>query len=73
MGYQFTIGENGEIPLLDEICRNLDIELGDILCCEVTKDKTLTLQKHEKQTLTDAQIQSSGKLTRVVEYIPEDL
>jgi len=72
MSYQCIVGKNGEIPLPDNMCDELALKLGDILICEVTKDKSLTLQKHKDQTLSDAQLKAAGNLTRIIEFNPDD-
>ena len=66
---EFTIGKNNEIPLPDDICEQLGIENGDILKCEAIQNSgSLTLIKHDNQSLTDEEITDSGNLTRVIPY-----
>tara|TARA_A200000159_G_scaffold159771_1_gene178869 strand:- start:3625 stop:3876 length:252 start_codon:yes stop_codon:yes gene_type:complete len=72
MSYQYIVSKNGEIPLPDNMCDELMLKLGDILTCEVTKNKSLTLQKHTDQTLSDAQLKVAGNLTRIIEFNPDD-
>ena len=34
-----TIGEDGAIPMPDELCEASQLEIADILLCTVTKDQ----------------------------------
>ncbi len=70
MSYQVKVGKNNHIPLPDNICRELGINLGDILICKLAENSTkIEMTKHSDQTLSDADIESVGNLTRVVPYI----
>lgn len=72
MNYQVMIGENNEIPLPDELCSELNIKVGDILFCEVVeKLSKISMTKHSKQTLSDADIATAGNLTRVLSCAPK--
>lgn len=67
MGYQVELGNNNEIPLPDELCAQLNLNIGDILLCEKgDSTQVLVLSKHINQTLTDAEIASAGNLTRII-------
>ncbi|WP_233081170.1 hypothetical protein [Rheinheimera soli] len=69
MSYQFKIGKNGEIPIPDDICNELDFNVGDILFCEAIADSSaISISKHCDQTLSDDEISESGNLTRVIPY-----
>lgn len=69
VSYQVKIKKNKQIPLPDSICRELGINIGDILICEsVENSSKITMRKHVEQTLSDAAIASAGNLTRVVPY-----
>lgn len=70
MRYQIKIGKNNQIPLPDELCRELGINLGDILFCKLIENSTkIEMTKHIDQTLSDAEIASEGNLARVTPYI----
>ena len=72
MGYQFKVGKNHEIPLPDDICDQLDVKINDILICEVDANKSsISMKKHSNQALSDDEVVSSGNLTRVIYYDPE--
>lgn len=66
MSYQVIIGKNNEVALSDELCRKLEIKVGDILIFETSVDSSaITMSKHCDQTLTDDDIVSAGNLARV--------
>lgn len=70
--YQVTIGKNNQIPIPENICMELGINLGDILICKLAENATqIQMTKHEDQTLSDAEIASAGNLTRIISYIPD--
>lgn len=72
MNYQFEIGSNKDIPLLDDLCRELKFAIGDILFCEQLDDTTaIVLSEHIDQSLTDAEIESLGILTLVIPHVSE--
>lgn len=72
MSYQVKIGKNREIPIPDDICNELDFNIGDILSCEAISDSSaISISKHCDQTLSDDDIASAGNLTRVIIYTPE--
>lgn len=74
MNYQVKLGSNNEIPLPDDLCRELNFAIGDILLCEKLDNKAaIMLSKHIDQTLTDAEIESAGNLTRVIPIQTEDV
>lgn len=67
------IGKNFEIPLADEYCEALGIEVGDILLCTLMKDKrSIKLEKFSDQSLNDEQIKAHGYLCSAEELNPED-
>lgn len=69
MIYQAKLGKNNQIPLPDNICRELGINLGDILICELADNSSLVMRKHTDQTLSDADIAVDGNLIRVTPYV----
>lgn len=70
MSYQVRVGKNSQIPLPDDLCRELGINLGDILICKLLESSTkIEMAKHIDQTLSDAEIESEGNLARVTPYI----
>lgn len=72
MSYQVKIGKNGEIPIPDDICNELDFNVGDILFCEAIADSSsISISKYCDQTLSDDDIASTGNLARVIPYEPE--
>lgn len=72
MSHIVQLGENGLVPLPDELCAELGIEIGDILICEVTSDTpAISMTKHHIQTLSDSDIAAAGNLARVIPYNPE--
>ncbi len=61
------IGKNFEIPLADEYCEALGIEVGDILFCESLQGEYgLTLSNHHEQSLSDEKIARIKNLTWVI-------
>ncbi len=54
MSYQVELGINNEIPLPDDVCRELNFVVGDILIWEKLDAMD--------QSLTDAEIESAGSL-----------
>lgn len=72
MSYQVQIGKNNEILLPEDLCNVLEIEVGDILICEVAvSSPAISMKKHSNQALTDDEITAAGNLTRVFSYGPE--
>lgn len=72
MSYKVRIGSNHEIPLPDDICNELEIQVGDILICEAAvKSFGISMRKYYDQTLSDDEIAASGNLTRVISYNPK--
>lgn len=72
MSYQVKIGKNGKIPIPDDLCNELDFNVGDILFCEAIADSSaISISKHCDQTLSDDHVASAGNLTRVIFYEPE--
>ena len=70
VSYQVKVGKNNQIPLPDDICRDLGINLGDILICKLAENSTqIEMTKHVDQTLSDTEIASVGNLTRVIPFI----
>lgn len=69
MSHQVKVGKNNQIPLPDDLCRELGINLGDILICKLIEDSTkIEMTKHIDQTLSDAEIESEGNLARIIPY-----
>lgn len=67
MKSQVELGGNNEIPLPDDLCRELNFEVGDILICEkLDNTAAIVLSKHIDQSLSDAEIESAGNLPRVI-------
>lgn len=74
MNYQVKLGSNYEIPLPDDLCRELNFAIGDILLCEkLDNAAAIVLSKHIDQTLTDAEIESAGNLTRIIPIRADDV
>jgi hypothetical protein len=74
VNYQVKLGSNNEIPLPDDLCRELNFAIGDILLCEkLDNAAAIVLSKHIDQTLTDAEIESAGNLTRVIPIRANDV
>lgn len=74
MNYQVKLGSNNEIPLPDDLCRELNFAIGDILLCEkLDNAAAIVLSKHIDQTLTDVEIESAGNLTRVIPIRANDV
>lgn len=72
MSYQVKIGKNNEILLPEGLCNELEIEVGDILICEVVvSSPAISMKKHSNQSLTDDEITAAGNLTRVFSCDPE--
>lgn len=72
MNYQVKVGKDHEISLPDNICKDLEITIGDILICEASADRSsILMRKHCNQKLSDDEIASAGNLTRVIPYSPE--
>jgi hypothetical protein len=70
VSYQVKIGKNNQIPLPGDLCRELGINLGDILICKLAENSTkIEITKHIDQTLSDAKIASEGNLARVIPNI----
>ena len=66
MSYSCSVGANGEITLDDQLCDQLNIEVGDILIFEKLPHRNvLTAHKHENQSLSDEEVNSSNNLSRV--------
>ena len=73
MSYSVEIINNNILPLPDELCTELSFAVGDILVCEMNKDRSeMRMVKHTDQTLTDEQILAAGYLTRVINTMPEE-
>jgi len=73
MKYQVELNINNEIALPDDLCRELNFAVGDILFCEKLDDTAaIVLSMHIDQTLSDAEIVSAGNLTRVTPIQSED-
>ena len=73
MSYSVEIINNNLLPLPDELCTELSFAVGDILACEMNKDRTeMRMVKHTDQTLTDEQILAAGNLTRVINIAPDE-
>ncbi|WP_300927592.1 hypothetical protein [Rheinheimera sp. 1928-s] len=67
VGYLIDIRKNNEILLPDEICNELEINVGDILMCEAAVDSSaIIMSKHCNQALSDDEITAAGNLTRVI-------
>lgn len=61
------------LPLPDTLCAELGFAVGDILFCELDKERSeIRMVKHCDQTLTDEQIIASGNLTRVIKLSPDE-
>lgn len=74
MNYQVVLGSNNEIPLPDDLCRELNFSIGDILLCEkLDNTAAIVLSKHIDQTLTDTEIESAGNLTRIIPIRTNDV
>lgn len=72
MNYQVEIGSKNEIPVPADLCQETHFAVGDILFCGKLDDTTaIVLSKHINLTLTDAEIESAGNLTRVVPSAPD--
>jgi|GEM_PF-814384 hypothetical protein len=72
MKYQVELGSNNEIPLPDDLCRELNFVVGDILLCEkLDNTAAIVLSKHIDQSLTDDEVESAGNLARVISYSSE--
>lgn len=57
----------------DALCAELGFAAGDILVCEIDKDRSeMRMVKHTDQTLTDEQILAAGNLTRVINTMPDE-
>ena len=65
--YRMTIGNQCELPLPNEYCTKLGIDIGDILAFSTTENGGLSIEKHSDQTLSDDEIHHSGYLSRVIE------
>ena len=73
MSYSVEIINNNLLPLPDELCTELSFAVGDILVCEMNKDRSeMRMVKHTDQTLTDEQILAAGNLTRVINTMPDE-
>ena len=73
MSYSVEIINNNLLPLPDELCTELGFSVGDILVCEMNKDRSeMRMVKHTDQTLTDEQILAAGNLTRVINITPDE-
>ena len=66
MSYTSTLGQNNEFELPDDICKLLDVSVGDVLIFEVSAG-TLIAKKFENQSLTDEEITKANNLSRVIE------
>jgi len=67
LSYTIEILKDNVLPLPDSLCLELGFAVGDILICEMDKDRSeMKMTKHTEQTLTDEQISSAGNLTRVI-------
>ena len=72
MSHVVRLGENGLVPLPDELCEELGIDIGDILICEVTSDMpAISMKKHRNQSLSDEDVSAAGNLVRVIPYSSE--
>lgn len=72
MSHTVKINENKQIPLPDVLCRELGINVGDILICELIENASkIIMKKHVDQTLTDVELACAGNLTRVISCIPD--
>ncbi len=73
MSYSVEIINNNLLPLPDELCTELGFALGDILVCEMDKDRSeMRMVKHTDQKLTDEQNLAAGNLTRVIDITPDE-
>lgn len=73
MSYTIEILKDNVLPLPDSLCLELGFAVGDILICEMDKDRSeMKMTKHTEQTLTDEQISSAGNLTRVISLSTEE-
>jgi hypothetical protein len=73
MSYSVEFINNNLLPLPDELCTELGFSVGDILVCEMNKDRSeMRMVKHTDQTLTDEQILAAGNLTRVINTMPDE-
>jgi len=67
MNYNVNILKDNVLPLPDAMCSELGFAVGDILICEMDKNRSqMSMSKHTDQTLTDEQISAAGNLTRVI-------
>lgn len=74
MKYQVELNRNYEIALPDDLCRELNFAVGDILLCKKLDDTAvLVLNKHIDQSLSNAEIESAGNLTRVIPILTKDV
>jgi hypothetical protein len=69
MTYIAEILANNILLLPNMLCDELGFAVGDILVCELAKDRSeMKLLKHADQTLTDEEILAAGNLTRVISF-----
>ncbi len=67
MSYQVEVEENYVLPLPDELCHELGVNVGDILICKSASNSVeIEMTKYPDQTLSDDQIVAAGNLTRVI-------
>jgi hypothetical protein len=67
LSYRLTIGPENTLPLPDDYCDELGIEIGDILKFSTAENGSFSIQKHDVQSMTDEEIEVSGNLARVIE------
>uniref|UniRef100_UPI0040489C4D hypothetical protein n=1 Tax=Rheinheimera sp. TaxID=1869214 RepID=UPI0040489C4D len=69
MSYTVETMRNNLLPLPDALCAELSFAVGDVLVCELDKDRLeMRMVKHTDQTLTDEEILAAGNLTRVISF-----
>lgn len=67
MSYQVEVEENYVLPLPDELCQKLGINVGDILICKLGSNSAeIEMTKYVDQTLSDDEVVAAGNLTRVI-------
>lgn len=67
MSYTVEILKNNLLPLPESLCTELGFAVGDILVCEMNKERNeIRMIKHTDQTLSDEAIEAASNLTRVI-------
>ncbi|GGW72312.1 hypothetical protein GCM10008111_30510 [Alishewanella tabrizica] len=67
MSYTVEILQNNLLPLPEPLCTALGFAVGDILVCEMNKERNeMRMVKHTDQTLSDEAIEAASNLTRVI-------